>query len=365
MILATSSVLSFFCRASASQAASSASSSYSMGLRRNTLSSARALAPRFMSASQAASACGVLPAHSDICALRSSHSTLCGSAMSAASLTSSAAFKSPAAAKVSQASCSCSALKVLASSTGSAVMAITLRNAVPASCGSPAPKASCARYHQVGSPGGRGCDSFRAACHALRESPVASKACTPFFRSCKRGSAAVVLRRAAKNKSLASNMRPALSASVAPRASSCALAAGKLNSRANSASCMVCICWVSVGWLAPNIDASTLAVLMDANSCVPLLMLCDASFKRVSSSVAAWWMSASFPPSMAWPSCTCHNARSQRFQLFKPSLVPRARGSASFNAWRASFSSPPPSSFSTSSRRKLKSLGSVRMMLRK
>ena len=244
-------------------------------------------------------------------------------------------------------------------------MAITLRNATPASRGSPAPKASCARYHQVGSPGGRGCDSFKAACQALRESPVASKACTPFLRSCKRAFAAVVLRRAAKNKSLASSMRPALKASVAPRASSCALAAGRLKSRANSASCMVCICWVSVGWLAPSIDASTLAVLMAANSCVPVLMLCAASFKRVSSSVAAWRMSASFPPSMAWPSCACHQARSQRFQSLKPSVVLRASGNASFNAWRASFSSPPPSSFSTSSRRKLKSLGSVRMMLRR
>ena len=266
MILATSSAASFFCRASVSQAASNASSSYSMGLKRNTLSSARALAPRFISSSHAARACGALPAHSDICALRSSHSALCGSASSAASVISKAAFKSPAAAKVSQASCRCSALRVLASSLGSAVMAITLRKATPASRGSPAPSANWARYHQVLSPGGRGCASLKAACQALRESPVASRACTPFLSSCKRASTAVVLRRAAKNKSLAIGKRPAARASVAPRASSCAVADGRPSSRASNASCMAWICSVSVGWLPPNIAASVLAALMDVNT---------------------------------------------------------------------------------------------------
>ena len=247
MIFATSSVLNCFFRASASHAASNASSSYSMGLKRNTLSRARWLAPRFISSSQAASACGALPAHSDICAFRSSHSTLCGSAMSAASLTSKAAFKSPAAAKVSQASCNCSELRVLAISAGSAEMAITLRRATPASRGSPAPKASCAKYHQVLSPGCKGCDSFCAACQALRGSPAASRACTPFFKSSVRASAAAVLRRAAKNNSLASGKRPAPSAMVAPRAKSCAVADGRLSNCANSSSCMFLICWVNVG----------------------------------------------------------------------------------------------------------------------
>ena len=336
-----------------------------MGLSRKTLFKARWLAPRFISSNQAASACGALPAHSDICALRSSHSALCGSAISAASLTNKAAFNSPAAAKVSQASCRCSAVRVLASRLTSAVRAITLCSAAPASRGSPAPKASCAMYHQAPSPGGSGAVSRSAACQALRESPVANKACTPLFNNCKRASTAVVLRRAAKNKSLAKGRRPAASASVAPRANSGPVADRSPSKLASSASCMAWICCVRAGWLLPNIAASALAVLIDAKTCVALLALSALRFKRASNSVAAWRMSASLPASMAWPSCACHKTKSQRFQSAKPTVVVRASGNASASACRAWLNSPPPSSFSTSSKRRLKSLGSVRMMLRK
>ena len=320
MILTTSLAASFFCLANVSQAASSASSSYSMGLNRNTLSSARALAPRFINSSHAARACGALPAHSDICALRSSHSALCGSASSAASVISKAAFKSPAAAKVSQANCSCPASRVLASNLGSAVMAITLRRATPASRASPAPSANWARYHQALSPGGRGSDSFKAACQALRESPVANNAWTPFSSSCRRVSGAAVLRRAAKNKSLACGRCPALKASDAPRASSCAVAAGRLSSRASSASCMVWICRRIVGWLIPSMAASASAAAMDVKTCAAVLALSALRFKRASNSEAARRMSASLLPSMAWPSCVCHQATSHLFQSARPDL---------------------------------------------
>ena len=169
-----------------------------MGLRRNTLASADSLAPCLSNSSQAARARGAKPDHSAAWALRCSHSAFCGWTASAASATFRAAGKSPAAAKVSHASCKRAGDNVLASAAALALTATTWRRANAASRGSAAASASSASHHQAGSAGSSGCDSRTAACHAARGWPLASRLCTPCWRSLKRSSGTTALRRAAK-----------------------------------------------------------------------------------------------------------------------------------------------------------------------
>ena len=338
-----------------------------MGLRRKTLASALSLALRLSNSSQAASACGARPAHSDTCALRSSHTTSCGCRMSAASATTSAAPRSAAAPKVSQASCRRSMGRALASATAPSLSSTTWRRCTAASRGWAAASASSASHQCNSSPGGRGVVSRTAACHAASGWPPASKARTPWRSKVSRASRCAVFRRAAKYRSADVRNCPSASARPAPRDRSAMPAFGIVSRRCSNWPGMAraCTTAASACVLAPSTACSAWADWMAANTCAGVVTLATRCCSRLTSSPAAWVASPARPRAWASRSVACHQLRSHASQPACACALLRASGCASSSTWRAAARSPPDSSFSASSRRRLMSSGSVRMMLRR
>ena len=118
---------------------------------------------------------------------------------------------------------------------------MTLRSASAASRGSDAPSASPASHHQValafGSVESTGIASRTAVCQASRGCPPPSRACTPCCSSLKRSAGRVVLRRAARYRSLASWKPLSSRAMPAPFVRSDMLLEGSASSRASNWFC--------------------------------------------------------------------------------------------------------------------------------
>ena len=210
-----------------------------------------------------------------------------------------------------------------------------------------------------------GCDSRTAACQAARGCPAASRLCTPCCKSLKRSSGSTALRPAAKYRSLDSWKRPCPSARLAPRDRSATLASGNASRRASSWSCTSSAssaCWLAG---APIAARSSAAVMIDANTRAGVLTVPMLRLRRASSSVAAsrWWSSR--PRILAWRSRACHQARSHWSQACWFAAEVPAKVCASVKVRRAPSRSPRAISFSTSSSRSPRSLGSVRRMLRR